>query len=196
MRTGTKKGAARVLRREEKIPAVLYGPGMEAILLSVQTKELEDALKNKRKGQILLNLVVNDAEKKSRTVMLKELQTDPVSRRYLHADFYHVPMDRKIRVKVPVKTTGKCVGVENGGIMQIIRRELEVLCYPGQIPEAIVLDITALDMGQAIHINDVPRQGDIDFPAEVNFTVITVLSPKGKGTDEEEEKEETEETEE
>jgi len=77
--------------------------------------------------------------------MIKELQTHPVSRHYQHIDFYEISMDRKIRVKIPVVVKGKARGVEEGGILQIIRRELEILCLPTEIPETIEIDITDLD---------------------------------------------------
>ena len=85
-------------------------------------------------------------------------------------------MDRKIRVRVPVTTRGKSNGVEMGGMLQIIRRELEVLCLPDDIPEVIEIDITELDMGESVHVEDIPLEGDVEIPHEVNFTVLTILS--------------------
>jgi len=104
--------------------------------------------------------------------------------------FYEVAMDRKIRVMVPVRTTGKSIGVELGGLLQTIRRELEVLCLPNEIPKAIEVDVTDLDVGESIHVNEIHLEGNIEISAEVNFTVITVLSPKGTASEEEEEGEE------
>jgi large subunit ribosomal protein L25 len=89
-------------------------------------------------------------------------------------------MDQKIKVMVPVVTTGKCVGVELGGMLQIIRRELEVFCLPDQIPENITIDITDLDIGDSFHVEDLQLEGDVEIPADVNFTILTVLSPKAE----------------
>jgi len=155
---------------------------------------MEKIVKERQAGRLLFDLVVENGDGAKQIVMLKELQTHPLSRKFIHADFYQVAMDKKIRVRVPVKTKGKAIGVEMGGMLQIIRRTLEVICYPKDIPEAVVLDVTELDSGDAIHINDISVEG-LEFPAEVNFTVVTLLSGKGKAEDEEGEEEETEESE-
>ncbi|MCP4344953.1 MAG: 50S ribosomal protein L25/general stress protein Ctc [Desulfobacterales bacterium] len=191
IRTATGKGQARSLRREGKMPAVFYGPLAEPLMLSVGMNNFENVMKKSKRGQVLFNLSLQDGEKFTKSVMIKELQTHPVSRNLLHVDFYEVPDDRKIRVKVPVVTKGKSKGVEFGGLLQIIRRELEVLCYPKHVPELIEIDVTDLDVGDAVHVREISLEGDVEIPADVNFTVVTILSPKGKDkTEEEEEAEE------
>ena len=190
IRNSVGKGQARALRRAEKIPAVLYGPGTEPVLLSVEINNLEKALKKSTASQALLNLTILNGENTSRTAMIKELQTHPVSRNYQHIDFYEISMDRKIRVKIPVTVKGKSRGVEEGGILQIIRRELEILCLPAEIPETIEIDITDLDIGDSIHVKEIPFEGDIEIQADVNFTVITIVSPKAEVEEVEEEAEE------
>lgn len=189
-------GPARVLRREGKIPAVLYGPGLEPVLLSVNTGDFEEVLKKGNVSQVLLNLVVQNGKTFSKSVIIKELQIHPVSQDFLHIDFYEIDMKRKIKVNVPVTTKGKSKGVELGGVLQIIRRELEVLCFPGDIPEEIVVDITELDMGDSVHVQEIPLEGDMEIQADVNYTVLTVLSPKVEEEVVEEEEEEAEEGEE
>lgn len=179
IRTTTGNGPARRLRQKGQIPAVLYGPGTESVLLSVNISDIDRVLKKGRIGQVLLNLVIpNNGETSTKTVMVKELQLHPVSRNFLHIDFYEVTMDRKIVVNVPVMTTGKAKGVEIGGILQTIRRELEVQCLPLDVPESIEIDITDLDIGDSIHLRDIPRQSEIEFLDDENFTVVTIVSPK------------------
>ncbi|MGB6894579.1 MAG: 50S ribosomal protein L25/general stress protein Ctc [Dehalococcoidia bacterium] len=179
IRTTTGNGPARRLRQKGQIPAVLYGPGTESVLLSVNISDIDRVLKKGRIGQVLLNLVIpNNGETSTKTVMVKELQLHPVSRNFLHIDFYEVTMDRKIVVNVPVMTTGKAKGVEIGGILQTIRRELEVQCLPLDVPESIEIDITDLDIGDTIHLLDIPRQSEIEFLDDENFTVVTIVSPK------------------
>jgi large subunit ribosomal protein L25 len=179
IRTTTGNGPARRLRQKGQIPAVLYGPGTESVLLSVNIRDIDMILKKGRIGQALLNLVIpNNGETSTKTVMVKELQLHPVSRNFLHIDFYEVAMDRKIMVNIPVTTTGKAKGVENGGILQIIRRELEVQCFPLDVPESIEIDITDLDIGDSIHLGDISRQSKIEFLDDDNFTVVTIVSPK------------------
>ena len=123
LRKTTGNGPARRLRRSGQIPAVLYGPETESILLSVDANEFEKVLKKSISGQVLLNLIIENGKTFTRSAMVKELQTHPVSRDFLHIDFFEIAMDRKIRVKVPVVVTGKSKGVETGGILQIVRRE-------------------------------------------------------------------------
>jgi large subunit ribosomal protein L25 len=193
IRTATGNGPARVLRQAGQIPAVFYGPGIESVLLSVNISDIDKVLKKGRIGQALLNLVIqNNGETSAKTVMVKELQLHPVSRNFLHIDFYEVAMDRKIMVNVPVTTTGKAKGVEVGGILQIVRRELEVQCFPLDVPESIEIDIADLDIGDSIHVGDISRQSGIEFLGEENFTVVTVVSPKVEEEEEPVEEEEEE----
>lgn len=181
-------GPARRLRQAGQIPAVLYGPKTESVLLSVNKSDLDLALKKGRSGQIILNLVVQDnGETYTRPAMIKELQLHPVSRNYLHIDFYEINLDRKITLGIPIVTVGSSVGVERGGILQIIRRELEVECLPFEVPESIEIDITDLDMGDSIHVKDISMDGEVELLGESNLTVLTVLSPKLEEEPEEEE---------
>ncbi|MBA4368227.1 MAG: 50S ribosomal protein L25 [Desulfobacterium sp.] len=170
------KGPARSLRRDGKVPAVLYGSDIEPVSLSIQAKEIEVLLKNAKFNQQLINIDMGDGVLKP--TMIKEIQLRPVKGDFLHIDFYEVNMGRKIRVRVPVVLKGKSIGVEMGGLLQIIRRELEVLCYPGEIPEAIEIDVTDLNIGNSVHVNDIHLEGDMEIPADVNFTVVTMLAPK------------------
>jgi len=195
VRKNTGKGPARVLRRDGRMPAVLYGPDQVPMLLSINVKELETISKNYNLSQVPLNLVIEDGKSVTKKVMIKELQTHPVSLNYLHADLYEIEMDRKIKVNVPVVTKGKAKGVELGGILQIVRRELEVLCLPAEIPETIEIDITDLDIGDSVHIDEIPLEGEIEIPAALNFTVLTVLTPKVEVEEVEEEEELEEEAE-
>jgi large subunit ribosomal protein L25 len=186
-------GPARVLRRDGRIPAVLYGPKTEPALLSVEIRDLEQIFKTGNVGQVLLNLVIQNGQESTRPAMIKELQTHPVSGKFLHIDFYEIDLERKIRVGVPIVTTGQPIGIENGGLLQIVRREIEVLCLPTQIPEDIEVDVTDLDVGDSIHVEEIQVEGDAEIPADVNFTVITILAPKVEAEPEEEEEEELDE---
>jgi large subunit ribosomal protein L25 len=189
-------GPARALRRDGKVPAVLYGPKTEPVLLSVEVRDIEQVLKSGNVGQVLLKLIIQNGQETTRPAMIKELQAHPVSGRFLHIDFYEIDLARKIRVGVPVVTTGNAIGVEVGGLLQIVRHELEVLCLPTQIPESIEVDVTSLEIGDSIHVEEIQVEGDVEIPADVNFTVITCLAPKVEAEPEEEEEELEEEAEE
>jgi large subunit ribosomal protein L25 len=190
VRTTTGNGPARRLRMSGQIPAVLYGPKTEPVLLSVNKNDLELVFKKGGIGQVILNLVVQkNGEKTTRPVMIKELQTHPVSRNFIHIDFYEIKMDQKITAKIPVITTGMAKGVELGGILQIIRRELEVDCLPLEVPESIEIDISDLDIGDSIHVGKIHLEGEIEFLEEDDYTVVTVVSPKMVEEEPEEEEE-------
>jgi len=192
VRKTTGNSPARVLRRAGQMPAVLYGPGTEPVLLSVNVKELEQILKKGNIGSIVLNVMIQNGKEITKPAMIKELQSHPVSGNFLHVDFYEIDMRRKINVMIPVIAKGKCKGVELGGLLQVVRREIEVLCLPGDIPEAVELDITDLDIGDAIHVEDINLGDNIEIAADVNFTVVTVVSPKLEAVEAEEEAEEAE----
>ena len=176
-RKETGNGPARVLRREGQIPAILYGPDTEPCKLSIGARDLENILKKGSIGRAIFNLKIDDGQA-AKPAMIKELQTHPVSRDILHIDFYAVDMARKVKVNIPIVTTGDCVGVELGGMLQIIRRELEVYCLPNAIPAEITIDITDLDVGNSVHVEDIALEGDVEIPHDVNFTILTVLAPK------------------
>jgi len=178
VRKTTGNSPARSLRREGRIPAVLYGPKTEPILLSIDSREFEQIAKKSTIGSVLLNLQIQNGDATSRPAMVKELQTHPVTHRFLHVDFYEIDMQRKIKVMVPVVVRGKAKGVEDGGLLQIVRREIEVLCLPTEIPEAFEVDVSDLDIGDAIHLEDIQTVGNVEIVEETNVTVVTVLAPK------------------
>jgi len=187
VRTASGKGPSRALRREGKLPAVLYGPGADPLPLFVETIAFEQALKNSKSGQALFNLSISNGKSITKSAMVKELQIHPLTRKYLHIDFYEISMDRKIKVMVPVVTTGQSIGVEIGGVLQIIRRELEISCLPNEIPESITIDIANLDIGDSIHVDEIPLEGNAEIVSDVNFTVLTIGSPKKEEEEVEEE---------
>lgn len=181
-------GPSRVLRREGKIPAILYGPKTEPIKLAIDKLDLEPIFKSGAVAQKLLKLDI-DGGGATRNVMIKEMQKHPVSRSLLHLDFYEVTMDQKLKVMVPVVTTGKSAGVEMGGMLQIIRRELEVLCLPNKVPENVTIDVSDLEIGDSFHVEDLSLEGDVEVPADTNFTILTILSPQAEEEEEVEDEE-------
>lgn len=178
MRSNRGNGPARRLRSEGLIPGILYGAKTDPVMLTVNNHALEQVVKKGNIGQLLLNLTVEGTDAPGKPTMIKELQRHPVTRRFLHVDFYEVRMDKKIRISIPVVTTGKAKGVDTGGMMQIIRREVDVLCLPNQIPEKITIDVANLDIGDSVHVKDIPLPTGSEIPEDVNFTVITVLGQK------------------
>ncbi|MGD8273514.1 MAG: 50S ribosomal protein L25/general stress protein Ctc [Desulfobacterales bacterium] len=178
VRKTTGNGPARTLRRAGRIPAILYGPKTDPVMLSIDSKEFEKILRTSTIGSVLLKLQIKNGQTGSRSAMVKELQTHPVTGQFLHIDFYEVDLTRKINAMIPVTVTGKSQGVEDGGILQIVRREIEVFCLPTAIPESIEVDISELEIGGSIHVNEITLPSDVELPEDVDFTVITILAPK------------------
>jgi len=172
------KGAARKLRSTGKVPAVFYGKKSETLSLEVDAKELSDILNKETGGSAFFNLSFEGKNEK-KTAVLKELQADPVTNRLIHADFLELLMDEKMSAAVPVHLTGKAEGVELGGTLQPIRRELEVICLPKDLPEFIEIDVTELGVGQSIHIDDVTLPSGVEVPHDVNFTVAVIVARRG-----------------
>lgn len=183
-RETTGKGAARKMRANKAIPAIVYGGKNEPVMLSLDTPIFDKIIRDRGTTGLFFNLKVEGGQEKM--VMLKNLQMDAFGLKYLHVDFHEIDMDAKVSVTIPVETTGMSVGVKEGGMLQIIRRELDILCKPKDTPEAIVLDISELAIGDALHVEDIDLGDAIEIPHEVNFTVITVVPPTAEeATDEE-----------
>jgi large subunit ribosomal protein L25 len=112
---------------------------------------------------------------------------------YLHADFQEVNLDKTVTMTIPVETKGESLGEKNGGMVQLIRRELDVVCRPADAPESILIDITALEVGDSIHVEDIDMGDTVELLHEVNFTVITVVPPTASETEVSEEDEDMDE---
>jgi large subunit ribosomal protein L25 len=188
LRNETGKGVARALRRNERIPAIVYGAKIDPVMLSVESTEFDKVVRDTGFQGVFLNLNVDGEDKKSRTVVLKDVQMDVFHKEYLHIDFHEIDMENKVTVSVQVITTGTAKGVkEGGGVLQIIRRELDVVCKPVDVPDAITVDVSALDIGDAVHVSEIDLDENIEIPHEVDFTVITLVPPTAEEAVEEDE---------
>lgn len=176
-RETTGKGAARKLRSKLAIPAIVYGAKTEPMMLSLDTIEFDRIIRENGSMGLFFNLEIEGASGAAKTVMLKDMQMDIFSLNYLHVDLHEIDMDHTITVSVQVEAVGKSKGVKEGGLLQIIRRELEVVCKPIDTPDTIQVDITDLDIGDAIHVEDIDLGENIHIPHEKNFTVITIVAP-------------------
>jgi len=175
-RESTGKGAARRLRADNAIPGIVYGAKIEPVKVSIDANAFDKVIRENGTTGLFFDLQVQGEA--GRMVMLKEIQMDPFGLRYLHIDFHEIDMDAKVSIVVPVETDGVCAGVKEGGMLQIIRRELEVVCKPKDTPESVKLDISTLEIGDAIHVADIDLGTEIEIPFDNNFTVVTVVPPE------------------
>jgi large subunit ribosomal protein L25 len=158
-RNDTGKSIARKLRKDGKIPAVLYGRDLDPLSISVSAREWS-VLGRHVKRNAILDMELTDAGKaEHRPVMIKEVQREFVGDRVLHIDFLQVSMTRMIEVEVPIHLIGEAKGVEKEGIVDQHLRSIKVECLPTQIPEVLEIDITDLDIGDSFHVSQVSLPG-------------------------------------
>lgn len=172
------KGVARTLRRQGKIPGILYGQG-ECVALTVDPAEIRKVLHSDSGSNSLLNLsIAGGGKEMKRTAMLKDYQVDPITGALLHADLFEVAMNKPVRVRVPVAVTGGTpVGVAEGGLLQHNTRELHIECLPGQIPAHITVDPSNLKVNQGIHVKEVPLPPGIVIMDDPNMMVVSIAAP-------------------
>ena len=171
------KNAARRLRAKGKIPAVVYGGKSDAVAVSVDPKTLLRVLRSESGRNTILSLDLGEGGKTS--AILKSWQVDPVNEKFIHVDFYRIAMDVAIKVKVPIHTVGESRGVKvDAGILEIIMREVEVECLPGDIPERIDVDVADLGLHGALRVSDLKISDKVKILDEADQIVVHVVSVK------------------
>ncbi len=175
-RDGQGKGPARRLRQRGKVPGVFYGPKSAAMPLAVDNKEFTSRVSN-LEGSHLIRFSSSHADLQQRVALVREVQVHPVSGSVLHVDFYEVDLTQRLQVTVPLHFVGKAVGTTEGGILQPIVREMEVECLPTDIPQYIEVDVSALDIHDAIHYAEIQMPPNVTAVFDTNEAVVTVLPP-------------------
>ena len=171
------KNAARRLRASGRIPAIVYGGKKDALAVSVDPKTLLKVLRSESGRNTILSLDLGDAGKAS--AILKGWQVDPINEKFIHADFYRIAMDVAIRVKIPILAKGEARGVKvDAGILEVIMRELEVECLPGDIPERIEVDVTDLGLHGAIRVSELKVSDKVKVLDDADQIVVHVVSVK------------------
>ena len=156
IREETGKGPARRLRSRGFVPAIFYGAGSKTLPMSISASDLRNLMKKKEEN-ILIKLVIEDQGKKlEKLSVIKELQTEPLNRRFFHADFYEIRMDHAIEWDIPLHFKGTAVGVKNGGELLHQKREIKVSCLPAEVPEFFEIDLNKLDIGHSIKVGILP----------------------------------------
>jgi large subunit ribosomal protein L25 len=174
------KNEARRLRREGKVPAVLYGGDTKgATPIAVEPRALLKILHSESGQNTLIALKLGSAG--DTRVLVKDFQLDPVTHHLLHADFYRVAMDKVIQVTIPVTVRGEPKGVkQQGGILEFIRREIVVECLPGDIPEHVDIDVSELMLHQGIRVRDIATDPKWKPVTEGDAMLVHVIMPKAE----------------
>lgn len=174
-REGSGKGAARSLRREGMVPAVLYREG-KSQSIKLLRKELSKLINTISGEQVIVDLQFSDGGKK--LALLKNYQIDPVRGELLHTDFFEISLTEKVKLAIHVTTLGEPIGVKrDGGLLQHTVREVEIECLPDKIPGRIEIDISRLEIGQSIHVSDLTFSEGIKVLTDMGDIVATVIAP-------------------
>jgi len=169
------KNASRRIRREGKIPAILYGAGMENVPLALNKKDIFAIMKTETRENTIFKI---HYDSESQNVMIKEVQKNPATDELFHIDLVQILMDRAIRISVPLQLTGEAVGVKTeGGFVDFSTRQVEIECLPGNIPEYIPIDISGLHLHQSIKVGDLTPPQDVKFISEAGTVIVLIQVP-------------------
>jgi len=172
-RSGVKK-----LRLTGRVPAVIYGRQTQTRNLEVGLKEIEDLIHHSVSETILVDLAVEGDAKSGRLALVQEVQHHPLSGKVLHVDFHEVAEDEKVTVTVPVETTGEAAGVKTeGGVLEHVLFKIKVRALPRDLPEVITVDVTPLEIGQSIHLGEIPLPAGVEVIGDKKIPVISVAAP-------------------
>lgn len=163
------------LRKEGWIPGIIYGHGEKSKPIMIAEEELKNTLHKMHSEATLLTL---DYEGKKLQVLMREISRNPLTEKPLHVDFQHIHEDEEINVHIVLDFQGKAEGVEEGGVLNIEHRDLTVRCLPKDIPESIIVDVSALGIGDSIHIKDLNIPEGVEVEDDPSSTVVNILSPR------------------
>lgn len=181
------KNANRRLRAAGQLPAVVYGAGKPTVPIRVEQRKVLELLKS-ASGENTVFLLQLAGTGKSRHTMIRELQSDAVTGEMIHIDFQRVLMDQKVRVSVPVEVVGEAYGVRNeAGLLDFITREVEVECLPGDIPNAIELDVSPLHVGQHVEAGELRLPEEVELLEDAERVIVSVAVKRAIHLEEEEE---------
>ena len=168
------KGGARKARAAGEIPAVLYGHGEEPVAVAVKARDFDLMLRAHKGGNPIVNLNVGGGEF---TALVRAVQYDPITHGIIHIDFQHISLTETVEVEVAVHVSGIAVGVKDGGgILEQITRHVEVRCLPTDIPSSISVDVSALEIGDSVHVSDL-QVANVTILSDPDLTIATVVPP-------------------
>ncbi|MFH1777061.1 MAG: 50S ribosomal protein L25 [Candidatus Omnitrophota bacterium] len=174
----TGKSTVKKLRQRSKVPAVIYRKGKTGANVFVDKKDVLKVLHTKAGENVLINLEIMDADKdKNKTVIIKEIQHDPITREMLHIDFYQISLTERIKINVPLMVKGDAPGIKEGGILEHVIREVEIECLPTKIPESIDIDVSNMNIGDVMHLKDIALPVDLHVLTNLEQVVVLIKAP-------------------
>src|SRR3954451_8320225 len=183
-RTEARRAGAKKLRSEGRIPAVIYGREVKPQNLEVNAKEMENLIHHSVSENLLVDLAVKEDGRPKRLALVQEVQHHPLSGSILHVDFHEVAEDEKVTIMVPVETTGEAVGVKTGGgVLEHVLFKIKARALPQDLPEFITIDVSHLNIGEAVHIGDIQAPAGVELIGDKHLSVVACAAPR---TEEEE----------
>src|SRR5262245_4797743 len=179
-RDGRGKGAARRLRADGLVPGVLYGHGLEPISISMSSQDLLHFFHATHGAATVVDLEVDG---KTHLAIPREIQRDHLHGRYVHIDFLAVRRDEKVKMSVEIHETGEAPGVKTGGVIEHHLRDVEIECLPGDVPEQILADVSALELGDMLRIGDITPPTGVTFLTDADTPVSSVVTPAALRTE-------------
>jgi len=182
MRETVGKGPARKLREEGLVPGVVYGQGVESTKIIIDPADIKKGIRTQGGANPLFTIVAEGEGAKKingKTVVVREIQLNPINYSYLHVDLVSIDVKQEITVEVSINYTGKAEGVKVGGIFQEIRRVVELTALPADIPRSIDIDVTSMNIGDALHVEDLVLPEGCRVDTDVNYTIATIAAPRG-----------------
>jgi large subunit ribosomal protein L25 len=177
-RTQGRRGGSKKLRTAGRIPAVIYGRQQNSQSLEITSKDLDNLIHHSASENLLVDLAVKDDARPKRLALVQEVQHHALSGKVLHVDFHEVAADEKVAIMVPVETTGEAAGVKSGGgILEHVLFKVKVRALPKDLPEVILVDVSHLEIGQAIHIGDLKAEAGVEILGDKHISVIAVAAP-------------------
>ncbi len=178
-RSGTGKRAAKDLRKKDLIPAVVYKGGKEAINIQILHEDLEDVLHTKAGSNVIITLKITGAQSaKDKTVIVKEIQRDPVKENILHVDLNEISLTETLKVNIPLSVHGEAPGIKTGGgTLEHVMWEVQVECLPTDIPEKIEIDISNLNIGDAVYVKDIAIPEGVKVLNDPGLIALIVKPP-------------------
>ncbi len=180
-RSGAGRSVSKQLRRDGRLPAVIYGAKQAPLNLSLSQREVKEVLSKATGEQLLVELTIDDAGAKSSSLaLIQEVQHHPLSPDIVHMDFHAVSADEVIHAHITIETTGEAVGVKTfGGLLEIQLHRVEVECLPKDLPEIITVDVSALNVNDAVHVRDLVLPAGVKARLDGGVTVLRISSPTG-----------------
>lgn len=180
MRTVIGRNAIKKIKKEGLVPGVVYGSQARPMALQVEARDLTNVLAHASSEHVLVELEIADGNQSTnRLALIQEVQHHPLRRELLHVDFHAVSTTEKITSEVPIEAVGEPLGVRTfGGLLEYSLRSLEVECFPQDLPDIVRIDVTNLNIGESLHVRDIPLPSGVEALTDGDLTVVSVVASR------------------